>query len=99
MEVEGLLISAGPATGTVGPVLEVFASLVCQKTAPGGEGPTNEQVLRTGNVPLSAAGDAEIEEVIELPYVCVAPIVLIRVGFVNFLGFPIEGPWIAASGF
>ncbi len=101
MEVEGLLL----LDGTVGPILEVFASLVCQKTTPTGE-PTNEVVASTGNVPLSADGDAEIDETIDLPDVCVAPIVLIRAGLLDVgfgpvepeeLGFP--SPWIAASGF
>ena len=105
VDVEGLLL----LDGTVGPVVTVFASLVCQKTGDfvAGE-PTNEVVASTGDVPLSAAGDAEIEETIDLPPVCVAPIVLIRINLVDFgtgTGpFPISAlgipePWIAASGF
>ncbi len=75
--------------------------------------PTNEVVASTADVPLSAAGDAEIEDFIALPAVCVAPIVLIRVGLVDspncaLVGQPrpcdvtvfgIPSPWIAASGF
>ncbi len=108
LEVEGLLL----LDGTVGPVRSVFASLVCQKTVASAD-PTNEVVASTADVPLSAAGDAEIEDVIALPDVCVAPIVLVRVGLVDspncaLVGQPnpcqvtalgIPSPWIAASGF
>ncbi len=106
-EMSGLLLTSGPGAGTVGPIRTVFASLVCQKTVLTGA-PTNEVVVSTADVPLSAAGDAEIDEVITLPPVCVAPIVLIRIRLVD-IGFgpiDIEGPplflpppWIAASGF
>lgn len=102
-EMSGLLL----LDNTVGPVRSVFASLVCQKTVASAD-PTNEVVASTADVPLSAAGDAEIDEVITLPPVCVAPIVLIRIRLVD-IGFgpiDIEGPplflpppWIAASGF
>ena len=107
LDVEGLLL----LDGTVGPVLTVFASLVCQKTVASGD-PTNEVVASTADVPLSAAGDAEIEEVIALPAVCVAPIVLVRINLVD-VGFGpvpltalqlpdgtfLAAAWIAASGF
>ena len=101
VEVEGLLL----LDDTVGPVLSVFSSLVCQKTVLTGA-PTNDVVASTADVPLSAAGDAEIDEIIALPSICVAPIALIRirlvdVGFgpvdIEVLGVP--PPWIAASGF
>ena len=107
-EMSGLLL----LDNTVGPVRSVFASLVCQKTVASAD-PTNEVVASTADVPLSAAGDAEIEDVIALPDVCVAPIVLVRVGLVDspncaLVGQPtpcqvtalgIPSPWIAASGF
>ncbi len=100
-EMSGLLL----LDNTVGPVRSVFASLVCQKTVASAD-PTNEVGPNTADVPLSAAGDAEIVEVIALPAVCVAPIVLIRINLVDFGGgpFPISNlgipePWIAASGF
>ncbi len=97
---------------TVGPIRSVFASLVCQKTVASAD-PTNEVGPSTADVPLSAAGDAEIVEVIALPTVCVAPIVLVRVGLVEspncalvgqpnpcqVTSFGIPSPWIAASGF
>ena len=108
LEVEGLLL----LDGTIGPIRSVFASLVCQKTVASAD-PTNEVVASTADVPLSASGDAEIADVIALPDVCVAPIVLVRVGLVDspncaLVGQPtpcqvtalgIPSPWIAASGF
>ncbi len=108
LDVEGLLL----LDGTVGPVRSVFASLVCQKSVASAD-PTNEVVASTADVPLSVAGDAEIEDVIALPAVCVAPIVLVHVGLVDspncaLVGQPtpcqvtdlgIPSPWIAASGF
>ncbi len=99
MDVKGLLL----LDDTVGPVVSVLASLVCQKTVAGV--PTNEVVASTADVPLSAAGDAEIKETITLPAVCVAPIVLIRVKLVDLGGGPFDlgaagfTAWIAASGF
>ena len=103
LDVKGLLL----LDDTVGPVVTVFASLVCQKTVAVGAGvPTNEVVASTADAPLSAAGDAVIQDTITLPAVCVAPIVLIRINLVDFGGgpFPITNlgipePWIAASGF
>ena len=95
-DISGLLL----LDNTVGPVTEVFARLVCQKTGVGDVNvPTSTVFVDTANVPLSAAGDAEIAEVISLPSVCVAPIVLISIGRVTFIPIAIKGPWIAASGF
>ncbi len=82
-EVAGLVLTTRiiPAD-PVFPVLGVCGSLVCQKTAAGT--PANEQVATTGSFPLSpVTGDAEIEENITLPAVCVAPIVLLRVSAVD----------------
>ena len=85
VKVEGLLITGtgGPADGTTGPITMVAASLTCEGT---------NVVATTGLVPLSAAGDAEIEENVALPSSCVGPIILIRANSPT-------GPWIAASGF
>lgn len=90
VEVEGLLLAAGPAKGTVGPVTGVRASLTCDGA---------NVVATTGVVPLSAEGDASIKESITLPASCVAPIVLVRVGSTASNPGPLMGPWIAASGF
>lgn len=105
LEVEGLLL----LNGTVGPVFEVIASLHC---ASGGEGEEAfTEVARTGSFPLSPAGDAEVEELIDVPEQCSAAIVLVRVKVIDagFVGGPpgvpldlealgIVPPWIAASG-
>ncbi len=92
VEVEGLLITGtGTALdGTVGPVRGIRASLTCQGT---------NVTATTGVVPLSASGDAEIEQVIPLPTICVGPIILIRVGATASNPGPLLGPWIAATGF
>ena len=69
VEIRGLLISAGPAINTVGPVTMVSASLVCGDVV----------AATTGGVPLSAAGDASIHDTITVPAPCIAPAVLIRI--------------------
>jgi hypothetical protein len=89
VNVAGLLFSAGPPIGTVGPITHVRASLTCE-----GSG----VVATTEPVPLSAAGDARIEEIISAPANCIGPIVLIRIGG-TASAFPLLGPWIAATGF
>ena len=93
IEVQGLLIIAGPGVpanlvGTTGPVQMVAGSLVC-----GGSGGT--VVATTGGVPLSGAGNAEIEASITLPSSCMAPVVLVR--FVNAQTAQ-AGPFIALTG-
>jgi hypothetical protein len=93
VEVKGLLLTTGapPAlVGTTGPVANVAASLVC-----GGSGGT--VVASTGGVPLSAAGNAEIEQAIPVPASCIAPVILIRI-FNATAASPL-GAFIAASGF
>jgi hypothetical protein len=68
VEVEGLVLTA---TGTAGPVTTISASLFC-----GGD-----STIATGTsaaVPLSQAGDAEIEADLTLPAKCLAPVVLLH---------------------
>lgn len=93
VEVEGLLITGTGTSldGTTGPVTGVKASLTC-------EGPG--VVATTGVEPLSAAGNAKIEETIPLPKSCVGPIILVRIGSVS-AGAPssLVGRWIATTGF
>ena len=76
VEVHGLLLAAGVSVGTVGPVTMVGASLIC-----GGSGGT--VVPETGGVvspsPLSTAGNAEIDQAVNLPATCIGPVVLVRV--------------------
>lgn len=84
VEVAGLILQA---LGTTGPVKSVSASLVC-----GGTG--GSVVATTDAVPLSAAGDAEIESKISVPNTCFGPVILIR-GVVGGNA----GLWIAGTGF
>ena len=86
VEVDGLVITGtGTALdGTTGPVLKVVAALTCDGTAP--------TIVTTAAVPLSAGGDARIDQQVALPPTCLAPIVLVRANSST-------GPWIAATGF
>ena len=88
LDVEGLLL----LNGTVGPVFEVAAGVFCSTVDTDEEEFT--EVARTGNAPLNADGDAEIEETLELPGVCAAAIVLARVTVIDagFVGGPPGGP-------
>jgi hypothetical protein len=84
--IRGLVIPVAPANGTPGPVTTVNASLYCNgSSTPAGT--TNPPV------PLSRAGDADIEATLtNLPSKCLAPALLIHPN-----GMP--GAYIAASGF
>jgi hypothetical protein len=97
VEVQGLLIApGGPAAlvGTTGPVTMVGATLMC-----GGSGGT--AVADNGPVtpsPLSAAGNAEIQQAVTLPASCAAPVVLVRIfNSAAPLGSQL-GPFIAETG-
>ena len=97
VEVQGLLIAPGgpPAVvGTTGPVTMVGATLIC-----GGSGGT--AVADNGPVtpsPLSAAGNAEIQQAVTLPASCAAPVVLVRIfNSAQPLGSQL-GPFIAETG-
>jgi hypothetical protein len=86
VKVSGLVITGTNTSldGTTGPVTAVVASLTCD-----GSTPTIES---TAAVPLSAQGDASINQDVALPAICEAPIVLLQANSSS-------GPWIAASGF
>ncbi len=64
VEVEGLVLAAGPAAGT-NPIRTGVAIVTC------GGAP----VATTAAVPYSAAGDAEVEAIVTLPEPCLAPAV------------------------
>jgi hypothetical protein len=84
-EISGLLLVA---TNTVGPVLEVAASVVC--------GGTGGMVVATSEpVGLGAAGNAEIHADLTLLAPCAGPVVLIR--NVNATT-NVPGAFIALSG-
>jgi hypothetical protein len=93
----GLLIAAAPSVpanlvGTVGPVEEVAASLVC-----GGSGGTVE--ASTGGFPLAADGNAIIAANITLPAECQAPVVLVRIFNPAAAANAQLGAFIALTGF
>jgi hypothetical protein len=93
----GLLIAAAsgvPANlvGTVGPVNEVAASLVC-----GGSGGT--VAASTGGFPLAAGGNATIFANVTLPAQCQAPIVLVRIFSPAAAANAQLGAFIALTGF
>ena len=79
VEVEGLLL----LDGTIGPVVDLIVSLHCLgDTVDGG----HTEVARIGPVPLDANGVAEMEGQVELPPVCIGPVVLVRALSVDFGG-------------
>lgn len=86
VELEGLVITGTNSAldGTTGQVKKVAASLTCEGAQP--------TVATTGAVPLSPRGDAQINEQLTLPALCLAPVVLVRANTAT-------GPWIASTGF
>jgi hypothetical protein len=99
VEVHGLLIApGGPANlvGTTGPVTMVGATLIC-----GGSGGT--AVPETGGAvspsPLSAAGNAEIEQAVNVPANCFGPVVLVRIFTSSAPVGSQLGAFLALSGF
>jgi hypothetical protein len=69
LEVEGLVLTA---TGNAGGVTTISASLFC------GADSNTTAAATTAAVPLSQAGDAEIEAKVALPATCLAPIVFVH---------------------
>jgi len=84
VEVEGLVLAAGPNAGT-NPVGQFLATLSCLNA----DGTINN--ISTNPVPATSTGDARIEEVLPLPDTCLGPIVFVQ-------GFP-SLRWFAMSGF
>ena len=104
VELEGFLL----LDGTIGPVIELIATLHCR----GEDAAGFTEVGRIGPAPLDMDGNADLEGQVVLPPFCIAPIVLVRIysidaGFIGGMpgdvivledvGFP--NFWIAASGF
>jgi hypothetical protein len=89
---EGALANGNPVpdslVGTVAGITVVHAALTCG--GPGGGTPFT--ITSTAAVPISLAGDFEIDEEVTIPSVCAQPIILIRIGLPAA-----SGPWIAAS--
>jgi len=84
VEVQGLVLAAGPAAGT-NPIGQFIATLSCLN----GDGTINN--ISTQPVPATSAGDAEIKQTLALPATCLAPVVFVQ-GFPNLR-------WFAVSGF
>lgn len=86
VEVEGLVLAAGPSAGT-NPVPQFVATLSCLNA----DGSVNN--VSTTPVPATSTGDAEIQEALTLPDTCLGPIVFVR-------GVLAPTPrWFAISGF
>ncbi len=86
VEVEGLVLAAGPRAGT-NPIPQFIATLSCLNA----DGTINN--ISTQPVPATSTGDARVEEVLTLPDVCLGPIVFVR-------GVVSPTPrWFAISGF
>ena len=71
VEVEGLVIPVAHGTfpaGTARPVTTVTASVACAGGA----------TATTKSVPLSSDGDARIDDSVDLPSTCLAPVVLVH---------------------
>ncbi len=83
VEVQGLVLAAGPSAGT-NPIPQFVATLSCQNA----DGSVNN--ITTEPVPATSTGDARIEEVLTLPDTCLAPIVFVQ-GFPNLRWFAISG--------
>jgi hypothetical protein len=83
VQIRGLLLTA---TGTVGPVTMVNASLVC-----------GDVVEATSvAVPLTTVGNASIHDRITVPSPCIAPALLIRIA-AAISGPVVNGPFIAVN--
>jgi len=71
VRIDGLVIPVAHGTfpaGTALPVTTVSASVSCAGGA----------TATTGSVPLSADGDARIDDTVDLPSTCLAPVVLVH---------------------
>src|SRR4051794_32025677 len=74
VEIRGLVIPVAHGTfpaGVASPVTTVSASLYCAPEA-------SAAVATTASVPISASGNARIEDDLTLPAACLAPVVLVH---------------------
>jgi hypothetical protein len=84
IEVDGLVLTAGPFAGTAGPVTGIAASLFCGADA------NTTPAATSGVAPLTPGGDATIHATVTLPGSCLAPIVLVH---------PVIGSTLASSAY
>ena len=82
LEVEGLVLNGGNATGTPGGVTHVMGTLVCNPGTP------NQVIVDTPATDLSPTGNAELSFNLGVPAQCDNPLFLIRVP---------AGRWIATG--
>jgi len=85
VEVHGLVLAAGPLSGT-NPIANFRAVVSCMSISNGAATTVN---VSTGLFPATTTGDAKIEASVALPSPCIAPIV--------FVTSP-TGAWFAATG-
>jgi len=90
IEVNGLVLAAGPLAGT-NPIANFDAVVSCQTTVDGAAAVSN---VRTESFPASTAGDAEFDGNVDLPTPCFAPIVFVAIPGAN--GAPDR--WLAVTG-
>jgi hypothetical protein len=69
LEVDGLILTA---LGNAGPITGIAASVFC------GADSTTTPAATTAIVPLSSAGDAEIDTHLSLPSTCLVPVVVVQ---------------------
>jgi hypothetical protein len=72
VEVDGLVLTAGPSAGTAGPVTGIAAALYC------GADSNTTAAAATAAATLSSKGDGVIRATVTLPSSCLAPIVLVH---------------------
>lgn len=84
--VEGLVPADGPNAGT-NPATQFLATLSCLSA----DGTVNN--IDTRPVPATRNGDARIEEDIELPDICLAPLIFVRAAAGS------TATWLAVAGF
>lgn len=95
VKVKGLVFAPGtPLAGTRGQVSHYAATLSCFKGAD--TDPANHVLVTTTGFPTNLDGDADIDEVIEVPAVCFAAVLFVR-SFNPDTGQ--AGNWFAVSGF
>jgi hypothetical protein len=90
IEVNGLVLAAGPLAGT-NPIANFDAVVSCQTTVNGAAAVSN---VRTESFPASPAGDAEFEGNVDLPTPCFAPILFVAIPGANGAA----DRWLAVTG-
>jgi hypothetical protein len=86
LRVSGLVIPVAPGNGTPGPVNTISASLYC------GADSDTAAAATTGQVPISRAGDARIEDhSFSVPATCLSPVILVHPNGIASLYISVDG--------